>query len=308
MKKYFKHPSIYILALLPLFASLSCTKDIDVPEPEFDVVANKTKVAVNEPITFNFTGSADLISFYSGEKGKEYRFRERSKVDGKPQMKFNSLRQYGLNTTAVDQTLKVLVSTDFKGIYDLPTITSATWTDISTRGTLSNGPATATVFVPSGNIDLSDLYTPGVPFYLAFRYENATGVQSQRTWTINSLAIDSKLPDGSLVSVATVADLTWGSVNVSGAQVWTFNATQIQMAGGTGANPTNEDWLITKPLLLDNVQRDYGVNVKGNPIVKPTSYEYIFKTPGTYTVTFEAINANKWDQKTIIKEFTITVQ
>jgi plastocyanin len=298
----------YLLVLIPVLTFISCTKVKDVPEPSFDIVPDKTTVQAGEAITFNFTGTADLITFYSGERTREYRHRERSKVQGTPQLQFLSNRRYGSPTLAIDTTLMVFVSTDFNGTPNAANVNRATWTNISDRAALSRNLGGGTAQTASGIIDLSDFHTSDVPIYIAFKFHDFQSTLSQRTWNIQQVLVDNKLEDGSLVSVGNMNTLSWTAVNMAGTQAWSANTTRLEIAGGAGNTPENIDWLITQPLYLDRVQRDFGLNAKGNPVTKQTNYEYTFAVPGTYTVTFEAINANRWDKKIKIKEFTITVQ
>ena len=284
-----------------MLACFACSKEQLVKTPNLDVTLDKTSYAIGAPVTFNFSGEADIISFYSGVAGNDYKNRDRFRVDGKPQMQFTSYFQ----ASTQPNTLRLLVSQDFTGTYDAENLLKATWTDITSRATLSTG----TDNTPSGVVDLSDLQTPDVPIYIAFKYA-ASKASAQPTWTIKNLAVDNKLPDGSSVSIANTANLTWGAINMlNPAKVWTYSTTQLQFVTSAAGIDDNEDWLISKPLQLDRVQRSFGLNVKGSPTTKQTSYIFPgYTTAGTYTVTFEAINANLWDKKTTVKEFTITVQ
>lgn len=300
MRTYCKYPFKYcFLALVPLLI-FSCNKQ-DISSPDFDVTINKTTYAIGEPVTFSFTGDADIISFYSGIAGSDYKNRDRFRVDGKPQIQFTSYYQASTQTG----TLLLLVSKDFNGTYDAENVQKATWTDLTSRATLSTGSDNT----PSGVIDLSDIQTPDVPVYIAFKYISSKA-SAQPTWTVKNIFIDNKLEDGSLVSIANTANLTWGAVSVlNPGKIWTYSTTQIQFIGSASGTDDNEDWLITKPLQLDRVQRSFGINVKGKPTTKQTSYTFAgYAAAGTYTITFEAINANKWDKKITVKEFTITVQ
>jgi uncharacterized protein DUF5017 len=291
---------IYFLMLLSgLYA---CTKK-DAESPNFEVTWAKTSYAVNEPILFKFTGSADIISFYSGQPGKEYEFRDRYRVDGIPQMKFTSYRQFGPQ----NNTLNLLASMNFNGVFNPENIALATWTDITSRATLSTGADNTA----SGIVDLSDFMKPDSVVYIAFRYiAKADPAISQPTWTIKNIFIDNKIADGSLVAVANSANITWGAVNVANpARTWSFSATQIQMTGGPANTEDNEDWIITKPLSLDRVQRSLSVNVRTSPAATETSYLFAgYTAPGTYKATFEVTNANKWNIKRNVKEIVITVQ
>jgi hypothetical protein len=292
----------YLLSISILLFFFSCKKSVDVPNPAFDVTVEKNTFRVKDTIEFKFTGSANIITFYSGEPGKEYQFRERFEVDGKPQMQFTSYSQFGPQSNS----LRLMVSSDFKNVFDTETLNLATWTDITSRAVLSTG----TDNTPSGVIDLSDFVRKDTPIYIAFKYIAKKLPVSQPTWTIKNVLVENKLADGSLVSIAKSADISWGAINVlNPAKAWTVTAAQAQMSGGPIDTDDNEDWIISKPLSLTRVQRSLGVNVKNNPTALQTKYIFTgYTAPGTYTVTFEAINANKWDSKKIIKEIIITVQ
>jgi hypothetical protein len=66
--------------LYMMFAALSllffshCEK-VETADPDFDVVAERATYRAGEEISFNFTGNADFLVFYSGETGNDYRHR-----------------------------------------------------------------------------------------------------------------------------------------------------------------------------------------------------------------------------------------
>jgi hypothetical protein len=306
MRTYLKylHKNYFAALMLPLLVFSACKKEQTVLTPDFDVTVDKTTYAVNEPITFNFTGTGDVVTFFSGAPGKEYKYKDRYRVDGKAQMQFTSYRQ-GASTQA--NTLSLLWSKDFTGIYDIDNLQQATWTDITSRATLSTGVDNTA----SGVIDLTDLQTPDVPVYIAFKYAaKKDAVVAQPTWTIKNIAVNNITADGTIFPIATSAN-SWGTLNVlNPANLWSSTTAQIQFTGGAINIDDNEDWIITQPpLQLDRVQRVFGQSIKASPTATLTKYIFAgYIAPGTYTVTFEALNANKWDIKTIVKELTITVQ
>lgn len=293
----------YLLLALAAINLISCSKD-EVPTPDFNVTTDKTTYKVGEAIQFKFTGNADLITFYSGMPGKEYQFKDRFKVDGKPQLTFTSYRQ----VSAEANTISLLASTNFKGIFNPENVAAARWTDITGRATFSTG----TDNTASGVVDLTDFLKGDSSVYIAFRFTGKKdALVAQPTWTIKNLSIDNKIADGSLVSVATSASVTWGAVDfMNTARAWSFSATQIQIVGGPVNTDDNDDWLITKPLSLDRVQRSTGVNVRTSPLSKEFGYAFTtgYTAAGTYTATFEAINNNRWDSKTVVKQIVIKVE
>lgn len=302
--KKMKHFFLY-LSVLAVFCS--CKKSFtDVPDPVFDVTLDSTTFGVKDPITFHFTGSADIITFFSGEPGSEYKHKDRTSVQGTPRMQFTSYRQYGDPSGQPDTTLKLMVSTDFNNVFDLENLQKATWTDISDRAVLSTGANNT----PSGFIDLSDFNRGDTAVYIAFKYHDFKSAVSQRTWTIKNLVIEDVLEDSSTITLGTSATISWGVLNVlNSAKRWTFSTSQIQMSGGAIGTDDNEDWIISEPIYFNRVSRDMGVSIRSNPTAVLRDYTFAgYSEPGTYTITFEAINANKWDNKKIVKELTVTVQ
>lgn len=306
-KDKLKKMKLLLFYISVLLCFCSCKKSFtSVTAPSFDVSVDSTTFNVNDPVTFHFTGDADIITFFSGASGSEYEYKNRNMVQGTPQMQFTSYRQFGTPDGLPDTTLKLMVSTDFKNVFDVETLQAAHWTDISNRATFSTG----TDNTPSGTIDLSDFNKKDTPVYIAFKYHDFKSAVSQRTWTVKNILIQNKLADNSLISVATSANIAWGALNVlNSSKVWTFTTAQIQMAGGAIGTDDNEDWIISQPIFFNRVTPAVGVSIRNNPVAVLHDYTFAgYKTPGTYKVTFEAINANKWDNKQIIKELTITVK
>jgi hypothetical protein len=292
----------YLFLIAVTVLTFSCKKEPAVDMPDFDVTVEKTTYAIGDTVKFKFTGMANIITFYSGEPGKDYKNKDRFTVNGKPEMQFTSYSQFGPQAN----TLQLMVSSDFRNVLDMESVEQANWTDITSRATLSTGADNT----PSGVIDLSDVSRADTPIYLAFRYTGKKFTTSQPTWTIKNLVVNNKTEDGSTVQVANMANLSWGFVDfLNTTKFWTFSATQLQIAGGAIGTDDNDDWIISKPLQLNRIQRSLGVSVRSNPTALQTGFNFPgYSAKGTYTVTFEAINANRWDKKQVVKEFTITVQ
>ncbi|GAA4749521.1 DUF5017 domain-containing protein [Flavisolibacter ginsenosidimutans] len=285
----------------------ACKKDYTAVEsPSFEVAVDSTTYSVGKPIIFHFSGTADVITFFSGAPGSEYKFKDRTTVEGTPQMQFTSYRQFGATAATPDTTLKLMISNNFRNVFDVENLKAATWTDISDRAQFSTG----TDNTPSGVINLADFNKKDSPVYVAFKYHDFKSAVSQRTWTIKNILVQNKLADSTLATVATSASISWGALDVlNNAKVWSFSSTQIQMAGGAIGTDDNEDWIISQPLFFNRTARAVGVSIRNNPTAVLTDYTFAgYSSPGTYTVSFEAINASKWDNKQVVKEITITVR
>src|SRR5690606_36031993 len=78
MKIRYNDISFLMLFLL----CLGCNKDHKVDIPDFDVSVEKVTVGVNEEVMFSFQGEPRFITFYSGEIGQEYSFKDVERMDG----------------------------------------------------------------------------------------------------------------------------------------------------------------------------------------------------------------------------------
>jgi hypothetical protein len=272
-----------------------------VPSADFTVTSKSASNAAGDTTWFTFTGDPYNLSFYSGEPGHEYRFRDRTRADGTPQLQFSTVRASG----NAGDTLQVLMSTDFKAVYDSTNIYQATWTDITSRAVLAT-----TSVKPSGIVDLSDFVKDTLPVYLAYRYVGTTHAGAQTTWTVSAIAVTNVASDSSNVfSVGTVADGVWQVVNMQSKAVkWAVSATQLQAKGLAAANSAvAETWVISRPLMLKRAIPDIGVSLKNITNNSLLTYPYIYKTAGTYTATFVGVNTTVYDSKSSVKDVKVQV-
>lgn len=288
-----------IITFAALGALASCSKELKIDPVSFGVTTPAKTYSVGDTVHFDFTGNAEFISFFSGEPGHDYTYRDRTSIDGVPELQFTSYAQYGTQVN----TLQVLASNDFKQVYTAAGVAQGTWTDITSRATLSTG----TDNTPSGIINLSDFLAQKKPIYLAFKYTGTTG-STQKTWTISNLKFNLKLADNSLLPITDIASAGWAQVNVlNPAALWTISPTQLRIAGGNATAADNEDWVISKLLYLNTVQPDMAVAIK-NVTQKINSFDYVYSKPGTYKVVFLAANATGDNQDYTTKEVELTIQ
>jgi hypothetical protein len=293
---------IHILFFCSLCLLFSCRK-LEVAAPGFDVSLPATTFKVGDTVRFAFSGQADNIIFYSGEPGFSYQYKDRTFADGIPQLQFTSY----LQNRGEANTLQLLVSTDFNGAYDTAGIQRATWTDITSQAVLSTG-ADRT---PSGIIDLSAFAKQQKPVYIALRYQGYySDSLKQPTWSIRSFDIKHVLPDKVSTIVAT-NQVGWAAFDLKNPTVaWEVPTSGQVVINGTIANSTkedNDDWLISRAFDLRTVIRDAGVSIRDLGSATIDSYYYIYKKPGTYTLTFVAFNHSIDEHREVIKEFTIEV-
>lgn len=294
----------FLLIGAPVLLMCSCNKK-EVTPLDFSVTTPSTTYKVGDSVVFNFTGNPDFITFYSGESGHQYKYATRDFAEGTPIMQFGSYRQYGIH----DSTLHIMVSKNFTGSYTTGGVDSATWTDVTSRATLSTG-ANQT---PSGQIDLSDFTgQDNAPLYIGFKYHDTTnGTSSLRTWTITNFTLNTVLEDSSVVAVSTQATAGWKDVTyLTPAAAWiitnTGSSPSLKINGGAAGGPENYNWVISGALYTNKVSPDVGVVLK-NISARLPQYVYQFSSPGTYDVTFSAVNENIYGRKQVIKTIQITV-
>ena len=69
-----------LVALAPCW-STGCNEEETVDAPQFTATAPGGVFKVGEPVTFRFEGDPDFITFYSGEAGNAYDYRNRDRIE-----------------------------------------------------------------------------------------------------------------------------------------------------------------------------------------------------------------------------------
>ena len=322
-----KHTNYIILFVLIIFL-FSCRKN-NTEEADFTVSTSDTTFRVSDSVRFVFTGNPDVISFYSGEPGSNYDFKNRTSKEGGT---FNFSFQTRVEnvdgfTALASGALKVLASTNFKGTYstsvdpliaasaDSAMINSATWTDITSRFFL---PSTGVIntFYNSNEADLSNLVTSSTdPLNIAFKYAApVTPALGANGITIGSLLLYSSYPDGTTTNFNVVPAAVGGispiwriikAANVANA--WAPSSTQLKYTS-TLTTAFSEDWAVSAPFFPKTAIPDKArtlKNISNNPLV---NFAYKFSTPGRYKLVFVGSNNRVNEQKQAIKQIILTIK
>lgn len=301
-----------IVFAVAIFSSMmvSCVRD-EVIVPTVNVTTSQEIYNVNEEVRFNFNGSADMITFYSGEKGKEYKHRNRVELEG-GDLRVNMETQvlYGVQPN----NLKLLVSTNFNGKYTKQDVEAATWTDISERLTwcvAANG--AVGVRTVSDYVSIKDLLEPGKPVFFAFKYvglASTTGSPQQRTWRVYEFNVQNKFSDTEIIPVTNRVGAAWSSVTMlpSDKGSWVYsNATMIYYNPESNLQDV-EKWAISKRFDPNKVAPDQGTAIKKYPDNDLKEYVHKFTAPGEYEVSFVFVNGNYNDVQETVKTVKITVK
>lgn len=293
----------FLIATLTMLSLLSACRDQEVIEPSFDVQASKTTVAVGEDINFKFSGNPNILTFYSGENTKEYLHRKRTEIiNGSTTLQFSTTNAV---RTTQENGFTVMVSTDYTGVNSTAAINAATWTDITSKVSLS----TSATVVSSGTVDLNEFVSSAEfekPLFIAFRYKVAAAA-GQGTWVIKSFDVDNQTAEKTY-NLANLETAEWVATNVANSALnWAVTPVDLTITGRGSGWVATEDWAITKPLYINNITPDIGFTIKDTS-ARIGDFQYSFAEPGIYRVTFVAANANMNGLKEQIKELTITVK
>ncbi len=294
------------LYLFLLLGVLSSCEDNEVEAPNFNVSVIKAEIQVGDSARFSFSGEPDVVTFYSGENGKDYQNRERTELTGgKLQLEFESQALYGRQSDYIS----LLVSTDFNGNYMSEEVSKATWVDISNRFTFATAaPGTIGTRTMSGQVDLSDLLASGKPIYFAYKYVGGPSLTpTQWLWRLHAFNLTNSFPNGNSALVSNLSTTGWTSVEfVNPVSKWYFTSALVYFHPNS-TKEASEEWAISKALNPNKVSPDRGTAIKEYTLSKE-AHSYIYSEPGTYTATFVASNVTIHGQKTVVREVEVTVK
>jgi hypothetical protein len=273
-----KHYLFSLMTVIGILALLSaCENNDKISTPDFGVSADKVALKVGDTIQFNFTGKADVLTFYSGELGSNYDTKDRLTSEGIVKLAFLSAMQQGPIPPAASQdAFSLLISTDLAG-YDAESIGKATWTDITSRNT-KWPTALTTSYTSSDAIDISD-FNAANKINIAFKYVGKPNPTfAQRKWQIKDLTLNNTLADGTVTPLfSTFANVGWVQASVKNDLNMGTPATL-----GVGYNAWNVGtWNVSatnNPILFTTTSGVKAVNTNG--IVIATGYPITFD-PGT---------------------------
>lgn len=303
--------SFYIASLLVLAILISCEKKEAIPL-NLEVHTAKNSYKVGEQVLFHISGNPDQLTFFSGEEGHKYIYRERTKaIPQAVTLEFASNRRYGTDAQQPN-SLRLLVSQQFAGVYQPDAIKESDWTDITAAFTLSGIQANDATYVSSGQVDLSKLSTLGFNLdanafiYFAFKYRGTTG-STQPRWWINQFSLNTETTAGVILPIANLQTAAWTSIGLENSPVpWLLSSAGLRFQGGGATIGSNQVWAISKPLDLTSVTPDKGVALK-NMSTRIDTYAYTFTAPGTYEITFVGSNSNVYGAHPAIKTVTLEV-
>lgn len=303
----------------------SCEQQI-VYKVDYNVTLDKSNTyRAGEPVLFNFTGDVDNLIFYSGERGAEYRYKDRYAVPmelvNSAELDMSILAAWGKNLG-----LSIYISNSFDGLSGDGEADRATMKALYESGMegwkkLDYEDDVANNKTKELNEALND-YMDNL--CIAFHWlPNYTGKDALRTYKINgSVSLDlqgfepTSIDFTDLGFRALYMDLEGqdkepyyvpSDTKEKGVVHMNNNGIDIHCEGlGKETDHGIDVWIVSTPTALNKVTNDKGTVIKNLQNYMPT-FEYTWNEPGTYTVTFVGKNVNYLDESREVKEFTITI-
>lgn len=321
-----KYIQLYIaLILTGLFTG--CDRD-SVEDIQFGIAIQNdmNNIYAGDEVTFGFEGNPGYIVFYSGDTDNNYANKDRTEVALKSLgMSCSIKQQYTDLEYRNKEILKIYISEDFNGQYSAEDINKATWNLISGNGyNQINVPAppSATAVEIKGQTDLSEYKDKN--FYIAFEYiapkreSIPTSDGGGRYVTapridVNSLTMIKETEDGQKIEMTNAAtEWAFNVVYENSEKLGTYqvNDNGLLFQPQKGKEHNDDDvivWMVSQLISPSAVSPDRGTAIKSIEAVLP-SYSYQYKTPGEYTATFIATNANMWNSKQIVKQLKFSVK
>ena len=335
-KKY-KIMKRILFSILGCVFLASCQHDV-VHEVDYKVILDAENTYYEgEPVRFNISGEVDNLIFYSGETGRQYKYRNRFEVP-MDQVKTATLHLdiHGRNGKIVKDhpALEVWLSKDFAGLVGTDAEKDRSTIKTMVEGNMAGWERITVNEVEKVTVphDIS-LHEYLENMCLALHWCPPTNTEVQRTYQINGYV--SLEMEGTEPLRMEILDLGFTSVmmdknfdddpyavnlkdpsnkNLNGCVRFDLAAAPIVFQGiarydaetKAGLPYALDGWLISTPAPLNKVSNDKAIVVK-NLQNYSGSFEYTFNEPGTYTVTFVGINGNYAGSSEMVKEYTITI-
>lgn len=300
-------------------------------------VGDTIVVKKGAPLSFMMNGNPDFITFFSGEPGKKYEYRQRDQVDpaeiASSKLKFSIWYQYGSSVTAAN-LMDLYISDQFPGLAkndfakDSVLVEQAQWSTLVKPEELPTAPGNAAGAL-SYEIDMTPYL--GKRFALAANYHGRNNTAAQSRVNFVGMRIENTMKDGtSSVLYASgfgftpvnmmchhnlddqrnmTANREYGTVtnNISG--IWNLSSAgsgNFFIHSSNAGKELKNSWLVSDLILSNAASPDAGIAIK-NITSRLDTYQYTYEKVGVYKATFVATNSNYKGESTLTRELIIKV-
>lgn len=280
------------------------------------------------PVEFRFSGDPDFLTFFSGESGKKYEYRERTTVDESEiessTLKFTLTPQYG-NPTNI---LTLYVSSDFPGIdrgnfaSDSVLVERHPW-----KVLISSTDFPTSAKAKTYEIDMKPYI--GKRIAVAIRYRGQDNRVAQTKFIFNDMLITNRMRNGQETEFAAssfgftpinmmnrhnlpdqksmTANRAYGTVTNYISGIWNAKDWNAFFIHSSNANTALKySWLISNLFVVNACSPDEGIGLK-NVAQSLDSYKHTYNEPGTYTATFVATNGNYKNESSVVRGYKVVV-
>lgn len=280
------------------------------------------------PIQFHFNGDPDFLTFFSGEPGSEYRYRQRVTVDeseiASSILKFTVTPQYGKPAN----TLTMFVSKDFPGLeknnfeVDSVLVEQHPWETLIPSSDFPETPK-----AQSYEIDMRPYM--GQRIAIAIRYLGQDITSTQSRFTFNNMQIVNQMSNGQETTLAATSfgftpinmlnkhnlsdqksmtsNRAYGTVTNNTSGIWNFTNMNAFFIHSSSANTALKySWLVSNLFVVNACSPDTGTGLK-NITQTVDTYNYTYNEPGTYTATFVGTNGNYKKETSVVREYKVVV-
>ena len=290
-------------------------------ENPFGITPDALSVSAGTPIEFRFSGDADIIRFWSGEKYHNWEYSSvPSPYYPEYYMSFGTRNFVVTGQTAMISPVSVLVSTDFSGNAKADEIKSATWTDVSsyfvfdddyTRNTISRQDDSQ--YTPSGEACIDSWFGPDNVVYVCFKYETDAGKRTL-VYLKNFVVAKSEGDEKVIVYSMNKANLyTVNGYYTASGFIWYESSAAdedknvLRLASNGAANPETAYGYAFAKISRDSSYDTPSLLIKQETDAMPESFSYTYGIPGEYHAVFEVSVPTLTGSETVLFEYTISI-
>ena len=305
-----------------------CNQAYKVDIPDIEVVTEKATFKVGEPVTFLIDSHSDFLSFYSGEFGNDYSYRNTERHTPATLRLSMDIKQTtsGNSRLLNPRVIPVSWSSDYNGESTLEAMESATWNDITDDFTFPAegykvSSANGSVTTSNSDIDIQRHFTDETtPIYIRFKYDLAkfeSSVNTGRTTvTFSNFYINGHTDNGS-IPIYGITDLQWRFIKT---ESWNGASDKCSLPGAQptlimncewNPNQDREMYAIVGPIYKAedvNSGIEPGVCIKSLADPDLKSYSHTYMTPGEYEAVFVARNSSVYGKTETVRKLKITIR
>ncbi len=297
----------------------------------FDVAATALTVNAGEALSFNVSGTAAKIDFYSGEKFHDYDYADKDRVEtGSLILSF----KHAISAGTQNNHPLVKISENYTGEMTEAAILAATWKDLSDHFTFAtenlgtDNPITSSkanydkYFVDSGEYDLAPEFATADSLYVAMfwhadKHDATLGNTRTVSYVTRFRVGDWEMSPAGLTFVWDSDK--WSGVSSSNVPMWQTPKTSAGVPDYpafrfmSDFKPTaDRDAYAVANEAFKPAKTNHGPDkpftVQAEGADTPVSWSYTFTEPGTYKAVFVASCPTLTGDKTETRTFNITVQ